>query len=166
MLRRIATGAKLRRAGLANEKSYAAIGRAVIELIGVSVDPPSRDSVSDLRDDLNLALDRFDRTSKRQSSLSKEGAMKLIALDYTLDCLARTLKFPMTVEIRAHLEALGYEYSGAPRSVERQWNRLFEWWRGVFPVFGIGTDLKKFPVPLFLACADVRDSARGHYSCS
>ena len=92
--------------------------------------------------------------------------MKLIALDYTLDCLARTLKFPMTVEIRAHLEALGYEYSGAPRSVERQWNRLFEWWRGVFPVFGIGTDLKKFPVPLFLACADVRDSARGHYSCS
>ena len=133
-LKRVAIHAELRRAGLANEKSYAAIGRAAVELIGVPLNPASRDSVMDLRDDLMLAFERFDRISKRQSSLSKEGAMKLRTLDFTLDCLARTLNLPEEYEIRARLEMLGYEYRGTRKNIERQWNRLLQWWREAFLV--------------------------------
>jgi hypothetical protein len=135
LLKRIAIHVELRRAGVADEKSYAAIGRAVVELIGPSLNPASRDSVSNLKDDLNVALERFDRISKSQSPLSKQASMKLRALEYTLDCLARTLQLPAEDEVRGHLEVLGYQYHGtSKKNIERQWNHLLQWWRQVFLV--------------------------------
>jgi hypothetical protein len=134
-LKRVATHAELRRAGLADDKSYAAIGAEAVEVIGVSLNPASRDSVTDLRDDFMLAFERFDRISKRQSSLSNEGRMKLMTLDFTLNYLLRNLKLPTESEIRAWLEERGYQYRGATlKNIERQWNRLFQWWHEVFPV--------------------------------
>jgi hypothetical protein len=41
-LKRVAIHAELRRAGIANDKSYAAIGRETVELIGVPFEPPEK----------------------------------------------------------------------------------------------------------------------------
>ena len=150
LLRRIAIGAELHQGGLGDEKLHATIGRAVIELIGIPlnharregrsrsangsvIDEPWRNSVSNLKDDLMLALEKFDQIGQKQIAQSREGEMKLATMEFTLDCLARTLAMPAAEEVRARLEARGYKFTGSSqRNIDRQWNRFFKLWREVF----------------------------------
>ena len=101
---------------------------------GSVIDEPWRNSVSNLKDDLMLALEKFDQIGQKQIAQSREGEMKLAIMEFTLDCLARTLNLPEEYEIRARLEMLGYEYRRTRKNIERQWNRLLKWWREAFLV--------------------------------
>jgi hypothetical protein len=105
------------------------------EKAGVSLEQGKswRSSVHDLQTDLALALVHFDQMTKGELRHSREAVMRITAISFTNDCLARELRLPKECEIRDHLVSKGFEYSGhTQRTIERQWNRLFQWWRRVF----------------------------------
>jgi len=127
-----------------SEKSYADLGRAVVELLGTPLSHAAsgymhyktglgkereewRNKVPGLQADISLALHHLGQMTNGELRHSVEAIRRGTAIAYIEDCLARELRLPDEREIREQLVRLGHAYSGsAERNIERQWNRLFQ----------------------------------------